>query len=59
MKNSELVVATENIDSETEFIILASTGVWEVSNHIIKYFDPHDPLDQTKISDVRGLENNL
>ncbi|KAK9288020.1 hypothetical protein L1049_016465 [Liquidambar formosana] len=29
-KSSELLVGTERIDSDTEFIILASTGVWEV-----------------------------
>ncbi|KAI3469787.1 hypothetical protein Pfo_026450 [Paulownia fortunei] len=29
-KSSELVVGSERIDSETEFVILASTGVWEV-----------------------------
>ncbi|KAL2463139.1 putative protein phosphatase 2C-like protein 44 [Forsythia ovata] len=29
-KGSELVVGSERIDSETEFLILASAGVWEV-----------------------------
>ncbi|CAI9771238.1 unnamed protein product [Fraxinus pennsylvanica] len=29
-KSSELVVGSERIDSETEFVILASTGIWEV-----------------------------
>lgn len=29
-KSSELVVGSERVDSETEFVILASTGVWEV-----------------------------
>ncbi|KAL0414293.1 UNVERIFIED_CONTAM: putative protein phosphatase 2C-like protein 44 [Sesamum radiatum] len=32
-KGSELVVGSERIDSETEFVILASTGVWEVMRH--------------------------
>ncbi|KAG8370443.1 hypothetical protein BUALT_Bualt14G0117500 [Buddleja alternifolia] len=32
-KNSEIVVGSESIDSETEFVILASTGVWEVMRH--------------------------
>ncbi|XP_057957925.1 putative protein phosphatase 2C-like protein 44 [Malania oleifera] len=29
-KSSELVVGAEEVDSETEFIILASPGIWEV-----------------------------
>lgn len=29
-KSSEVIVGSEIIDSETEFVILASTGVWEV-----------------------------
>lgn len=29
-RSSEVVVGSERIDSETEFVILASTGVWEV-----------------------------
>lgn len=33
-KSSELVVGSEGIDSETEFLILASTGVWEVTSLI-------------------------
>ncbi|XP_011091332.1 putative protein phosphatase 2C-like protein 44 [Sesamum indicum] len=32
-KGSELIVGSERIDSETEFVILASTGVWEVMRH--------------------------
>ncbi|PIN14312.1 Phosphoprotein phosphatase [Handroanthus impetiginosus] len=32
-KSSELVVGSESIDSETEFVILASNGVWEVMRH--------------------------
>ncbi|KAK4427825.1 putative protein phosphatase 2C-like protein 44 [Sesamum alatum] len=32
-KGSELVVGSERIDSETEFVILASSGVWEVMRH--------------------------
>ncbi|GFP83377.1 putative protein phosphatase 2c-like protein 44 [Phtheirospermum japonicum] len=31
--SSELVVGSERIDSETEFVILASTGVWEVMRY--------------------------
>ncbi|KAJ8434842.1 hypothetical protein Cgig2_022121 [Carnegiea gigantea] len=51
MKNSELVVASENIDSETEFIILASTGVWEVMRKqeavdLIRHID--DPQEAAK-----------
>lgn len=30
-KSLELAVACERIDGNTEFVILASTGVWEVS----------------------------
>jgi len=29
-KGSDLVVGAERIDSSTEFVILASTGIWEV-----------------------------
>ncbi|KAG2727867.1 hypothetical protein I3760_01G179500 [Carya illinoinensis] len=29
-KGSELVVGSERIDSSTEFVVLASTGIWEV-----------------------------
>ncbi|KAE8704758.1 putative protein phosphatase 2C-like protein 44-like isoform X2 [Hibiscus syriacus] len=29
-KSSELVVGAENLDAETEFIIIAGTGIWEV-----------------------------
>ena len=29
-KSSELVVGAEKVDAETEFIIIASTGIWEV-----------------------------
>ncbi|XAR48952.1 Phosphoprotein phosphatase [Bertholletia excelsa] len=32
-KNSEIVVGDERIDSDTEFVILASTGIWEVMKH--------------------------
>ncbi|KAK6161265.1 hypothetical protein DH2020_004646 [Rehmannia glutinosa] len=32
-KSSKLVIGSEIIDSETEFVILASTGVWEVMRH--------------------------
>ncbi|KAL3648767.1 hypothetical protein CASFOL_005170 [Castilleja foliolosa] len=32
-KSSELVVGYERIDSDTEFVILASTGVWEVMKY--------------------------
>ncbi|GLT71420.1 hypothetical protein SLA2020_434380 [Shorea laevis] len=33
-KGSELVVGAERIDSPTEFVILASTGIWEVMNDL-------------------------
>jgi protein phosphatase PTC1 len=29
-KSSELVVGADRIDSSTEFVILASVGIWEV-----------------------------
>lgn len=29
-RGTELVVGAEKVDSDTEFVILASTGVWEV-----------------------------
>lgn len=29
-QSSEVIVGSERVDSETEFVILASTGVWEV-----------------------------
>ncbi|KAL3507616.1 hypothetical protein ACH5RR_032998 [Cinchona calisaya] len=32
-KSSELVVGSERIDSDTEFVILASIGIWEVMKH--------------------------
>ncbi|GLT71418.1 hypothetical protein SLA2020_434370 [Shorea laevis] len=32
-KGSDLVVGAERIDSSTEFVILASTGIWEVMNN--------------------------
>ncbi|KAK2997715.1 hypothetical protein RJ639_025770 [Escallonia herrerae] len=32
-KSSELAVGSERIDAETEFVILASTGIWEVMRH--------------------------
>ena len=34
-KSSAVLVATERIDSDTEFIILASTGIWEVNIMIL------------------------
>lgn len=43
-KGSELAVGTEKIDSETEFVLIASTGIWEVryilhvlSNSLVSY----------------------
>jgi len=33
-KGSELVVGGDRIDSDTEFLILASNGIWEVSPRI-------------------------
>ncbi|XWS13873.1 hypothetical protein CRYUN_Cryun36dG0076200 [Craigia yunnanensis] len=29
-KSSELLVGAEKVDAETEFVIIASTGIWEV-----------------------------
>lgn len=29
-KGSELAVGAEKIDSDTEFVVIASTGIWEV-----------------------------
>jgi hypothetical protein len=45
-KGSDLVVGAERIDSSTEFVILASTGIWEVRCllyislhfHLLPYF---------------------
>lgn len=31
-KSSELVVGSERIDRDTDFVILASSGIWEVSS---------------------------
>lgn len=31
-KRSELLVGSERIDRDTEFVILASPGIWEVSS---------------------------
>ncbi|KAI8566503.1 hypothetical protein RHMOL_Rhmol02G0045700 [Rhododendron molle] len=31
--SAEIVVGDESIDSDTEFVILASTGIWEVMKH--------------------------
>ncbi|GFY82780.1 protein phosphatase 2C family protein [Actinidia rufa] len=33
-KSSEIVVGDEGIDSDTEFVILASNGIWEVYNFL-------------------------
>jgi protein phosphatase PTC1 len=35
--SSELVIRSENIDSDTEFLILASNGIWEVS-YSLEYY---------------------
>jgi len=32
-KSSEVIVGSERIDTDTEFVILASTGIWEVMKH--------------------------
>lgn len=37
-KGSELVVGGDRIDSDTEFLILASNGIWEVIPRIIRNF---------------------
>lgn len=31
-RGSEILVGAERVDSDTEFLILASTGIWEVTN---------------------------
>ena len=38
-KSSDLVVGTERVDSDTEFLILASKGIWEVhtNNNLFHY----------------------
>jgi protein phosphatase PTC1 len=33
--SSELVIRSESIDSDTEFLILASNGIWEVSFRVL------------------------
>ena len=33
-KSLEPIVGSQRIDPETEFVILASTGIWEVNNII-------------------------
>jgi protein phosphatase PTC1 len=35
--SSELVIRSESIDSDTEFLILASNGIWEVS-YSLEYY---------------------
>lgn len=37
-KGSELAVGAEKIDSDTEFVLIASTGIWEV--RIIRWAFP-------------------
>ncbi|GLT42139.1 hypothetical protein SLA2020_161580 [Shorea laevis] len=32
-KSSELLVATEKVDSDTEFVVIASSGIWKVMNN--------------------------
>ncbi|XP_062150051.1 putative protein phosphatase 2C-like protein 44 [Alnus glutinosa] len=50
-KGSDLVVGAERIDSSTEFVILASTGIWEVMNnqeavHLIGHIeDPQEAAE--------------
>ncbi|KAL6519898.1 hypothetical protein OROMI_032792 [Orobanche minor] len=43
-KSSELVVGSENRDTETEFVILASTGVWEVNDTQWNYYKKHPEI---------------
>jgi protein phosphatase PTC1 len=35
--SSELVIRSESIDSDTEFLILASNGIWEVT-YSLEYY---------------------
>uniref|UniRef100_A0A166H2Z2 PPM-type phosphatase domain-containing protein n=1 Tax=Daucus carota subsp. sativus TaxID=79200 RepID=A0A166H2Z2_DAUCS len=47
-KSFEPLVSTEKIDSDTEFVVLASTGIWEVMKHqevvnLIRHLD--DPQE--------------
>lgn len=50
-KSSELVVVSERVDSDTEFLILASIGIWEVMKHqeavnLIRHIeDPQEAAD--------------
>ncbi|XP_059448161.1 putative protein phosphatase 2C-like protein 44 [Corylus avellana] len=50
-KGSDLLVGAERIDSSTEFVILASTGIWEVMNnqeavHLIGHIeDPQEAAE--------------
>ncbi|XP_010488392.1 PREDICTED: putative protein phosphatase 2C-like protein 44 [Camelina sativa] len=50
-RNSELVVVTENINSDTEFIIIGSYGIWEVMKNqeainLIRHIE--DPKEAAK-----------
>ncbi|CAK9165750.1 unnamed protein product [Ilex paraguariensis] len=47
-KNSQLLVGSQRIDADTEFLILASSGIWEVMKHqeavnLIRHID--DPQE--------------
>ena len=37
-KSSELVLATKRVNSETEFVILGSHGIWEVRYELPRTF---------------------
>ncbi|OMO95449.1 phosphatase 2C (PP2C)-like protein [Corchorus olitorius] len=65
-KSSELVVAAEKVDSETEFIIIASTGIWDVMKNqeavnLIRHLeDPQEAAEcLTKEALARMSKSNI
>ncbi|KAE8697003.1 putative protein phosphatase 2C-like protein 44-like isoform X2 [Hibiscus syriacus] len=65
-KSSELVVGAEKLDDETEFIIIASTGIWEVMknqeavNLIMHLGDPREAAEcLTKEALTRMSKSNI
>lgn len=52
LRNSELIVVTEKINSDTEFIIIGSSGIWEVrsiKNHHNTYTD-HQSVSEIELN---------
>ncbi|KAI8012654.1 putative protein phosphatase 2C-like protein 44 [Camellia lanceoleosa] len=64
-KSSELMVGEERIDSDTELVILASTGIWEVMQHqeavnLIRHMeDPQEAECLAKEALARRTKTNI